>query len=575
MRALALLLLASLSYAADEPGRVFLISLDGMGFHAYSEDPAATELKTMKRLAAEGIYAPMQAAFPSLTAPGHASIWTGVYGDKNGVTANQVPLAFDRRAIGFRAEQLKAETFWVKAARQGVTSLALNPTQGFPCTEFNSGSKVTLLNGYQTAQVSPPRVLHGKDAEWLPGPPAGFVAPRGSRRPVQFFQYVSGRLQVAGAVFAKSARYDTIRLSAQGARRYVDAPLKDAEAMPIRTGAATRPLARYFSEALPVAGITAVHFRLFDLAADGKDFHLYQTEAKEISICQDGPNQSEALKRRLLSSAGAFIGNGAGSFYQDGSFGPPRTNGLAERRWMETLELHARQTMRHTRALMDQFNPRLLVDYISTPDDLLHVFWGHYVEGDPFQEPYRRWGYQIVDWRINEVKQLLREPDHLVIVSDHGMTHARKEIHLNALLAELGYAGRVWGQDSFLRLKDHSDRALLEEVQAKLSAYRDGETPLFTEWFWPSEANAKFGIGGPTGGDLYFDVAPGYYVTTSEVKPVVQPYKSPRGVHGPLPTRTELLALFIAYGPDLQSRPASLRTIEVAPIVLKLLGVEP
>jgi hypothetical protein len=571
MRLASLLLLSSL-LAAEPAGRVFLISLDGMGFQAFSEDPAASELRTMKRLAEEGISAPMQAAFPSLTAPGHASLWTGVYGNQNGITANSVPIAFGQRANGFRAEQLRADTFWVKAGQQGIRAVAHNPTQGFPCNAHNSGPNVTLVNGYQTPELSPRRLLRGADVEWLPAPPVGFAAPRGSRQPVKYFRYTSGQLQFAGAVFAKGPGYDTIRLSAQAARRYVDAAAKEAEALPPRHNNTTRPLARHFSEGLPIAGRTAVHFRLFELSADGADFLLFQSEAKEISVCHNGPTQATRFQQRLLATAGGFVGNGAGDFYEQGRFGPLRTDGLAERRWLETLELHARQTMRHSRALLDEFSPRLFVDYISTPDDMLHSWWGFFAQGDRFLEPYRRWGYQIIDWRIAQLRDLLRDPDHLIVVSDHGMTRADRELRLNTLLADLGYAGRVWGQDSFLRLKDRADHALLREVRERLTAWRDDGRPVFLEWFTPADAAARFGIGGDFGGDLYFDLAPGYYTSSASKSPIVETYPHPRGVHGPLPTRPDLLALFLAYGPNLHQRAASMRTVDVAPFVLKLLS---
>jgi hypothetical protein len=572
---LRLLLLPALCFAllAQQPGRVYLISLDGLGFEAFSEDPAAQELRTMRKLAAKGIYSPMQSTFPSLTAPSHASLFTGVYGDRNGITANQIPLDFDRRVNGFRGDYLRADTFWVKAATAGVRSVAHNPTQGFPCNSHNSGPGVTLLNGYQTEELSPQRLMRGEDVEWLPEAPPGFAPPPSSRRPVLYFRYTSGRLQFGGAVFAKGSQYDTIRLSARSGARYVDAPLKSAESDPPQATQPPRPLARYFSEALPIADITAVHFRLFELSADGKQFLLYQTAAKAISVCHNGPAQNEAFKKLLLQSAGAFIGNGAGSLYEEGRLGPRATDGLAERRWLETLELHARQTMRHTRALVSEFNPRLLVDYISTADDMLHVWWGAYKQGDRFQEPWRRWGYQIIDWRIGQLQQLLNPGDHLIIVSDHGMTSARREFRLNTLLKQWGYADRVWAQDSFLRLKDREDKALLAEVQNRLSAFRDGDTPLFASWFVPSEALTRLGIGGDFGGDLYFDLAPGYYLSAALKTPVLESYPSPRGVHGPLPTRPDLLALFLASGPELQSRAASMRTVDVAPLVLKLLGL--
>jgi hypothetical protein len=592
---LAVLLLISLFAAlagkATEPApRVFLISLDGLGYEAATQDPAASELKTLTRLAAEGFYAPMQTSFPSLTAASHASMWTGVYGDKNGVTSNSFPLSprslhrFTERGPGFRGESLKAEAFWVKAGRQGIRSVAHNPTQGYPCTPFNSGPGAVVLNGYQTAELAPERLLKGSDVQWLPSPPPGLAVPK-SRKPPLFFAYTSGRIRFVASVFAKGATYDTIRFSAYSGQRYVDASLKDAEELPLRNEANSRPLARYFSEALPVAGLAALHFRLFELAADGKDFLLFQTAAKQLSACQDGPTQNEAFKKQLLSTAGAFIGNGAGGLYWKGSLGPKLTNGLAERRFLETLELHARQTMRHTRALLDEFNPRLLVDYISTADDMLHLWWGLTMQKNAFIEPFRRWGYQIIDWRVRELHTLLSAEDHLIVVSDHGMSAMTKEFHLNGLLKEWGYEGRLTAQDTFLvvnttdwldgKVPLEEKKPLLEEVKAKLAAYLDPatQTPVFADFFWPDEIQSRYGVGGPNGGDLYFDLQPGYYQSNRSESPVLQALDPPTGAHGPLPTRPDLLALFLAHGPHLNSRPARMRSVDVAPLVLKLLSI--
>ncbi len=573
MRPLLLCLLTLFPLGAQQKGRVFLISLDGMGYQSFSEDPASSELKALKRLAGDGIYAPMQTAFPSLTAPGHASIFTGVYGNVNGITANTIPTSFTEHANGFRSDQLRSEMFWVQAGRAGVKSVAHNTTQGFPCNQFNSGPNVTLMNGYQTAEVAPEKLVHASDVTWLDMAPEGFIIPEKSRQLIHYFRYSSGRIQFAGAVFAKSLRYDTLRMTAYSGKRYVDATLRDGEIEPVRQASKTRPLARYFSEALPVANLTAVHFRLFELSADGKEFMLYQTQGKEISVCADGETQAIKFKERLLNSAGAFIGNGAGKFYETGQFGKRNADGLAERRWMETLELHARQSMRHTRALLDEFGPRLIVDYISTADDLLHMWKPEAALGDRFTEPYRRWGYQIVDWRIEEIRLLLKEQDHFVIVSDHGMTVATHEIRLNTILKDLGYADRVIAGAQFFRLKDRTDKALLEELKQKLSDIRDGNTKVFSEWFWPSESAAKFGIGGENGGDLYFDLSPGFTISFAAKLPAIAKLETPHGVHGLLPTRSDMLALFIAYGPDLHSRPVTMRSVDVAPLVLRLLGI--
>ena len=154
---LRLLLLKALCFSllAQQQGRVYLISLDGLGFEAFSEDPAAQELRTMHKLAAEGIYAPMQSAFPSLTAPAHASLFTGVYGDRNGITANQIPLEFDRRVNGFRGEYLRA-TFQMVPKDSGsgqsisdALKAATVPGEGMSFTV--SGMKVIIAGGFADA----------------------------------------------------------------------------------------------------------------------------------------------------------------------------------------------------------------------------------------------------------------------------------------------------------------------------------------------------------------------------------------------------------------------------------------
>ncbi len=571
MRYLVLLALC-LPMFAQSKGRVFVISLDGLGYQAFTEDPAASELHTLRALAASGVQGPLQAAFPSLTAPGHAALFTGVYGNVNGITANDIPVGLEQRVNGFRAEQLRAEMFWLKAARAGVKVLAVNPTQGYPCNKFNSGPGIALYNGYQTAETAPAKLLRGRDVQWLEAAPLGFVPPKKSRRPMRYFEYVSGRVRFTGVVFARRLNYDTVRITAYGGKRYVDAELHEAETAPPGHGAKARPLARYFSEALPVADITAVHFRLFKMGENGQDFLLLQSQGKEISLCVDGDTQAVKFKEKLIASAGAFAGNGAGNWYRTDELGKRRTDGLAERRLLETLELHARQTMRHTRALDAEFSPRLLVDYLSTADDMLHAWWGLAAAGDSFLERYRRWGFQIVDWRIGELKQMMRPGDSIVVVSDHGMGAVNKELRVNSLLRELGYRDRVAAQDHFLITEPRGNLALLEEVRGKLALFRDNGTSVFGDWLRPNEAGAKFGIGGAAGGDLYFDLAPGYKAVNDETKGAVTALAEPKGEHGPLPTRPEILALFIANGPRVGQHPLPVRSVDVVSVLLFILG---
>ncbi len=585
MRAFLFCCLAVTLAAQDETTRVFLISLDGFGHHAFTEDPATGAMRNMKRMAREGVLLPMQAAFPSLTAAGHASLFTGAYGDENGVTANNVALRprnrhrFDERVNGFRAEQLDRENFWLPLARQGVKTIAHNTTQGFPCNPKNSGPGVSLLNGYQTAEVAPERVLRGPDVKWLDERPEGFPGPK-SRKPPRYFGYAAKDSKIEGAVYAKSRRYDAVRL--RNAAQHVDVDLWKVEDEPFTSSAKPRKLARYFSDPLELKPNAGVYYRLFEVREDGRDFILYQSLGKEVSYCTEGATQDTATLAKLYAEAGPFVGNGAGTPYSRGAFGKILEDGLAERRFLETLELHARQTQRYTEAMQKANDPRLIVDYLSLTDDMLHLWWGYAAQGEAFLDPYREWGYSIADWRVGELLKHRRDQDHLIVVSDHGMTAINHELRLNNLLEEWGYRDKVFA--SYYGLFVNTDdwqggkvpaaakRQLLEELQAKLAAYTFEGKKVFREFYWPEAIAKDYGIGGDRAADLYFDLEPGWSVSSLTGAPAARKLANPKGEHGPIPTRTDLMSLFLHYGPGLHTRPLAIKTKDIAGIVTKILG---
>ncbi|GAB4365595.1 MAG: hypothetical protein OHK0021_09190 [Bryobacter sp.] len=474
------------------------------------------------------------------------------------------------------------ENFWLAWGRAGLRTVAHNTTQGFPCTANNSGPGTSLLNGYQTDQVAPEKILNGADVEWLTAAPAGFSALPRSRRPHRIFRYKAGQTSLTGVVYARTKSYDTLRLGV-GSGATVDVAVWSAEDEPLDASTRPRALARYFSPALTLDGDAGVFFRLFEISKNGKQFLLYQTPAKRISLCDNGPGQAVAAKQRIYNAAGPFVGNGAGGLYARGAFGPTLKDGIAERRFLETLELHARQTQRYSEALLNEFSPRLFVDYLSAADDMLHLWWSLSAKGESFLDPFRAWGYQILDWRVAQLAKLGAPEDHLVVVSDHGMTAMDHELRLNLLLRQWGYRDRVFATYYGLfvntsdwlggLVKPEEKRTLLEEVKAKLAGYRFADKPLFRAFYWPEEIQAEYGVGGDRGADLYFELAPGWSLSMAMEEPVAKELAQPRGEHGPLPTREDLLAIFLHLGPEIHSRPARLRTRNVAGYVKRLLGL--
>ena len=164
-----------------------------------------------------------------------------------------------------------------------------------------------------------------------------------------------------------------------------------------------------------------------------------------------------------------------------------------------------------------------------------------------------------------------------------------KQVNVNVALRQAGLEGTAAHVYNFLVLntddwkggtipraerEQYTDRA-----QAALAAVKDPDNgePVFRDFARPSRDQATYGIGGPTGGDLYWDLAPGYYFSHAPDGPLVTTMRMPAGNHGFLPTRADMLAICIAAGPRLPrgGQWPRLRGIDIAPLVADLLGIAP
>jgi len=526
---LCLLLLARAAAAET----VFLFSLDGLGHQVFETAP----LPTLHRLAARGAQADgIQPAFPSATALSHAALWTGAYGDVSGITANSQPRlprrdhTFTERNNGYRADQLRAEPLWVAAARQGVRTVAYQAPQAFPFLPVNTHEKAITLNGYQTRQVAPHQVLRRRDLQ--------FDSPTA-------FRFRHGPLTLRGEVTPTGLRIEGI----------------DVPASPAESGlTGRRPLARRFSAGLyrdePVPAV--LYFRLFTYSKD--DLLLYVSPVQETAI-------SQGDARPLLREAGGFIGN---------AYSGPLLN-----HWqaMETTELLTRQNLAHTLWLQRHYQPGLFLGYLPVADELGHRYAGLRQAGDPTAIRALAWGYAIIERWSQGIRQLVGRQDHLIITADHGMAPASQAINVNEILRRAGLGGlAVHVYNSVLlnttdwKSGTVADRlAVRARAQAALAAY-----DAFTGFYTPEEHGAQYGLGGPAGSDLYFDLQPGYLVR-DHLGEIIQPLAEPTGVHGFRPDRPDMLATLFATGPRLRpgTRWPRLRSIDVAPLVATLLGIDP
>jgi hypothetical protein len=591
-------------------GRVFLVSLDGLGHLTQTLDAdVSEELRTLHALTARGVQAAgLVPHVPSTTANTHAAIWTGAWGDVNGITGNSMPpaprhahSAFDR-IQGFGSEPLRAEPLWLTAARQGVRTVVQQASQSYPFIPATVGDRpdapLVILHGYQTRLLSPARFLRQADVRTV-------ACETNEADTIRCVAWKSGPATLTGRLVRHPQHGFAMRITTGTDAGAVIAPAAPAE----DTSPRTRPLARHFSDGLlvnvPDTPPVTLYFRLFEVAPDGSDFLLYHTPLHELAL-YDGGRDTRARVLRLLQEEGGFLGNGAGYEWEReqsalGLAAWRGGDGTSERRYLETLEVAMRQNIRHARWLVRTYQPDLFVGYTSLPDEMEHRWMGLAVH-DQRYAAFRRWGYQLVDLTAAAFADLAGGEDHLLFVSDHGLAVVTHDVNINAALRDAGLltadarGGVVPAATRAMYVRNcvmvHTDdwkdgvvpvadrRQVMDEVAAVLRRLRDPDTgqPVVTEIFMSDADRDRLGFGGPGGMDVCFDLPPGYAPTTgTAARAVVARRDMPVGYHGLVSTRPEMLGILLGAGPKLPAgrQWPAVRAIDVAPLVSDLLAIAP
>ena len=588
---LSLAVATTLCFAAAA-GRVFLVSLDGLGYEAFHEDPAGRELTAVHKLAAEGVEARgMTPHFPSTTANGHAAIWTGMWGDSNGIASNSLPAlpradhTFLDRINGYRSDALRSQPLWVTAAQQGVRTVGQQVTQAYPFTKLNTAPGAVVLNGYQTRLLAEHMLLRRADVK----PEA---CQKASPRDAQCYTWTAGPVKLHGTLMRGGQPRFVIR--AESGKSAVEAAAAPLETDPPRS----RGLARHFSTGLHLArvadaGPATLYFRLFEVTAS--DFLLYQSPIHELGVYPAGD-----LRDRLIREAGGFIGNGLKAVKALGTPLHKGGDGTAERRQLEIVELVVKQFISHAEWLVRNVDPRLFIGYIPYPDEVEHS-WKGLARQHPQYDAFRIWGYAAANRYVAAVSALQRPEDRIVLVSDHGMAPVFKEVRVNAAFQQAGLLSATakgavdpsrtrvmdirncllvnttdW-KDGLVPPKDKA--RVIQQAAGVLERLRDPETGkrVITRIYTSPADAARFGYGGSSGADACFDYAPGYGGSDVLGTELIVKRDPATGAHGFAPTRADMEAVFLAAGAGIkpESRMPKLRAIDVAPFVLKSLGLKP
>lgn len=616
--------------AAPVARRAIVVSFDALNEQRMlrTVDPAA--VPAFRALFAGGACADgARPAFPSVTSPGHASLWTGAYGDVNGIAANSQPVlpqpehTLLESISGYSAEALRAEPIWLTAVASGLTTFGHQVTQapaapGYlpvagPEPRLDSMRAaarallarpgISVVNGYNR-QIAPDLALTQSAAPTRPA--SGWTGLERLRSGVapREIAWAAGSDSIF-ALLHGADRYDRVLVALRrDAASGVIAVAAPAEQAPL----AGRELGRHFSPplAMPVAGGRAyLRVRLFEVSPDGTRYLLFVPELRVVE--GNRPEVAAAYD----SAVEGWYGNGAIGLTERGAFG--RTlwqggDGTAEMRYLETVELVTRQFERGSAWGWNSLRPSLMLDYFPLIDEADHMLFGHVVASSPLYDAavaarvqgVRTRAWALADHRLAALRALVGDDANaaLFVGGDHGMRATWRTFRPNAALAAAGLlaldsAGRIdlsrtralspngyWVMVNRTAWKGGivppaEEAAVLARAARALEGARglDGQ-PIVTR-LWRAAEHDSLGMGGPVGGELYYEVADGYWWTADARGAVASESRAGAG-HGYPSVAVDMQTVLCAAGAGFAPRrlgPA--RTVDMAPTVAAWLGMRP
>ena len=613
--AVELFLLAGWTPAAAQPRtRAVVVSLDGAHAQQIHELLRAGKLPNLARLIAGGALADaVMTVFPSKTAPGFASLWTGADARITQISGNLVPRTpksahtILQSVSGFSSAALAAEPLWLSAARSGLRTVVLQATHAWPFDSYSADAAraeelrhLILFEGFAGA-MGQDGVLTGREVR--PKPANGWRNLPPSVTEPREIAFAVGNATLYGLLIDDPADgpngYDTMIVSQEKNGRQIDAALKS---MTPEAGSLSQWSSTLELKDTKGAG---VRLRLFDLKPDGSNYLLYFTRPmREQSTHRD-------LLPQLRNAAGVFVGNGASLLYLQGALGQPifrGGDGTAERRYLETVALSQRQTREATIWAMRTLSWDLLLTYTPYPDEAEHLWRGFLEPALPgFRRdvaerlrPFLEQVYVGCDAFLGEVLRSRPENTILALVSDHGMEGVNRAVRINLALKRAGLLvldgkGRVDlsrtkalypALDNAYILINTKDRKqgivppeeraqVVEQIRAALKQVQDLGHEVVTHVFDAETQGRRMGIGGNAGGDIYLDLAPGYSFDPHLGSGDWIVSREPYGTHGFNPARPSMRTIMVLHGPGVAAgrKLEQARTSDFAPTLARLLGI--
>ena len=188
----------------------------------------------------------------------------------------------------------------------------------------------------------------------------------------------------------------------------------------------------------------------------------------------------------------------------------------------------------------------------------------------------------------------------VALISDHGIEGTYKLVAINKLLQERGLLatdqrGRVdlaktkviyATMNNGYLLINSTDRKggivapeqrsdVVQRLRELLLEIHDGDRQIVTAVYDPQSDGDSRGIGGESGGDLYFDLLPGYEPDSRLGAVELIAKREPHGMHGFNPRKPSMRTLMVINGPGVRSgqRLGNVGLVDFAPTLAELLGI--
>jgi len=511
--------------------RVVLLSFDGLGADALARQSG---LAAFDRLAREGAVARVIPVNPTLTAPTHVSILTGADPQRTGIVSNRFHTPGTPEDVTTRAMETDSdvETLVEAARRQGKRVGSMS----FPTIDNGSARRTADFGIAWAMPLTHSRVVKLTRAdfrrEWVP--------PTWTERPHRrqsFSPIMRARIEwgVPAHVLqdVDLVAYDT-----------TDDRVENYDLLLVEAGE---------QEIAPdEKGWFAVSRSTADGLYGSWSKILQRTAALDVTIYWGPIDRNNAWPepfRTMLDSEAGFWPGAADEEVDAG-----------RDTYVEQLQRLAAFTTRIQTLAITRMPFDLLLLYRSEVDAASHRYLG-----TAEAEPVIATAFGLADRGVAAVAEVLEPSDALVVTGDHGMAVVEREVRVNTLLAEKGFAPR-WrafaaGNLAHLyRFDEPDDTAALmamltttgyfERVEKRSpDMHRNAGDVL--AWGWPNIAFSAM------------NDQPSVIAVT-------------RGQHGALNVHRELHPAFFAYGAGV--RPGALGEIgqtRIARYVAGLLGIAP